>query len=170
MCNTHYILFDNRTGIQFRSHIMTGCTDNLHTSLKCGMIRLCSHKCRKERVVDINNLIRINHLFGDHLHITCQYDKGNVMFGKQFHFFTFLFFFCLFGDRKQVERNTETFSHMLQIRMVTYNKRYFYIPFACRITSQHIKKTVGHFRDKYSHTRFHIREIKTEIHFILLPI
>jgi len=36
--------------------------------------------------------------------------------------------------------------------------------------SQHIEQAMRHFRNEYSHTRFHIREIKTEIHFILLPI
>ena len=78
-------------------------------------------------------LIISNHLFGDHLHIACQYNKCNLMFGKQFHLFALLFFFRLLGDREQIERNSETFCHVLQIRMITYNKRYLYIPLSCRI-------------------------------------
>ena len=40
------------------------------------------------------------------------------MFGKQFHLFALLFFFRLLGDREQIERNSETFCHVLQIRMI----------------------------------------------------
>ena len=123
-------------------------------------------------MMDIDNLIwiRIDHLFGNHLHITCQHDECNFMFGKQFHFFAFLFFFGLLGDGEQIERNTETLCHVLQVRMVAYNKRYLHVPLSCRVASQHIEQAMRHFRNEYSHTRFHIREIKTEIHFILLPI
>ena len=122
--------------------------------------------------MNIDNLIRIsiNHLFGDHLHIACQYNKCNLMFGKQFHLFALLFFFRLLGDREQIERNSETFCYVLQIRMITYNKRYLYIPLSCRIPGQHIEKTVRQLGYENSHTWFYIREIKTKIHFIFLPV
>ena len=144
MSNAHYVLFNNRSCIQFSRYIVTGCTDNLHTSLECRMIRLRSYKRRKERVMYINNLIRIsiNHLLGNYLHIARQYNKCNIMLGKQFHLLTLLFFFRLLCDRKQIERNSEPLCYMLQIRMVTYNKRYFYIPFSGCISCQYIEKTV----------------------------
>ena len=80
--------------------------------------------------------------FGNYLHIARQYNKCNIMLGKQFHLLTLLFFFRLLCDRKQIERNSEPLCYMLQIRMVTYNKRYFYIPFSGCISCQYIEKTM----------------------------
>ena len=37
------------------------------------------------------------------------------------------------AKEQQIERNSETFCYVLQIRMITYNKRYLYIPLSCRI-------------------------------------
>ena len=172
MSDTHYILFDNRTCIQLCRYVMACCTNNLHTSLEGGVIWFRTDERRKERMMNIDYLIRIsiNHLFGNHLHIACQYDKCNFMFGKQFHLFALLFFFRLLGDREQIERNSETFCYVLQIRMITYNKRYLYIPLSCRIPGQHIEKTVRQLGYENSHTWFYIREIKTKIHFIFLPV
>ena len=92
------------------------------------------------------------------------------MLGKQFHLLTLLFFFRLLCDRKQIERNSEPLCYMLQIRMVTYNKRYFYIPFSGCISCQYIEKTMWQLGNENSHTWFYIREIKAKIHFIFLPV
>lgn len=59
MSDTNHILFNDRSCIQFCCYIMTGSTNDLHTTLKCCMIRFCSHKCRKERVMNIDNPIGI---------------------------------------------------------------------------------------------------------------
>ena len=172
MSDTHYILFDNRTCIQLCRYVMACCTNNLHTSLEGGVIWFRTDERRKERMMNIDYFIRIsiNHLFGNHLHIACQYDKCNFMFGKQFHFLTLLFFFCLFSNREQIERDTETFGYMLQIGVVAYYKRYLHIPLSGCIASQHIKKTMRQLRNENCHTRFYIRKIKAEIHFVLLAV
>ena len=57
MSDTHHVLFDNRTCVQFGRYIMTGCTDNLHPSLESGMVRLRTYERRKERVVNIDYLL-----------------------------------------------------------------------------------------------------------------
>ena len=60
MCNAYNILLDNRSCIQFRSHIMTGGTNNLHATLKSCMIRFGTHKRRQKGMMYINNAIRIS--------------------------------------------------------------------------------------------------------------
>ena len=114
--------------------------------------------------------ICFNHLFGNHLHIACQYNEIDVMFFQQLHFCFFLFHFVLFSNREEIERYTETFCHMLKVGMVTYNQRNFHIPFSGRVACQHIEQAMGQFGNKYGHFGFYIREIKTEFHFIFLGI
>lgn len=62
------------------------------------------------------------------------------MFCQQFHFFFLLFFFSLLCNREQIERYSETFSNMLQVGMVAYNKRNLDIPLSCRIACQQIEQ------------------------------
>ena len=66
MGNADNILFDNRSGIQFGRYIMAGGANDLNTPFKSGMIRFRTNKCRQERMMDIDNTIRIgfDHLFG----------------------------------------------------------------------------------------------------------
>ena len=49
MSNAHYILFNNRSGIQLCRYIMTSCTNNFHPSLESCVIRLRPYKRRKEK-------------------------------------------------------------------------------------------------------------------------
>ena len=158
MRDAHHILFDNWPGIQFRSNIVTGSANNLYATLKCRMIGFRTYKCRKERVVYIDNTVGISiyHLLGNNLHITRQHYEVHFMLGKQFHFFLFLFLLCLLSNRKKMERYAKTLRYMLQVGMITYYKRYFYIPLPCRIARQQIKEAMRHFRHKDSHTRFGI--------------
>ena len=84
MCDAYNILLDDGASVQLRSHIMTGCTYNLHTTFKSRMIRLGTHKCRQERMMNIDNTIRIcvNHLLRNHLHVACQYNECYTMLGQ----------------------------------------------------------------------------------------
>ena len=94
--------------------------------------------------MNINNLIRVrtDHLFGNHLHITGQHDKGDIILRQQLHFLAFLFFLCFFGNGKEVKRNAKTLGYVLQIGMIADDQRNLHIPLARRIPCQHIKKAV----------------------------
>ena len=172
MSDTHHILLDDRPCIQFRSNVVAGSSYNLHTTLECCMVGLRPYKCRKERVMNIDDAVGISvyHFLGNDLHITCQYNEVHLVLGKQFHFFLFLLFFCLLSNRKQMKRYAEAFCYMLQIWMIAYYKRYLHIPFTCRIARQQIEQTVRHLRHENSHTRFDIRKIKAKTHSVLLRI
>ena len=46
--DSHHILLDNRSSIQFGSHLVTCGTDDLHSALPCLMIGLCTDEGRQE--------------------------------------------------------------------------------------------------------------------------
>ena len=103
---------------------MAGRTNDFYSSFKRCMIRFCTNERREERVVYVDDAVGLcfNHLFGNHLHIACQYNEIDVMFFQQLHFCFFLFHFVLFSNREEIERYTETFCHMLKVGMVIYNQ------------------------------------------------
>ena len=97
-----------------------------YSSFKRCMIRFCTNERREERVVYVDDTVGVcfNHLFGNHLHIACQYNEIDVMLFQQLHS-AFPVPFVLFGNREEIEWYTEAFCYMLQIGMVTYNQRKF---------------------------------------------
>ena len=125
--------------------------NDFHSSFKSCMIRLGPNECRKERVVYVDDAVGIcfNHLFGDHLHIACQHNEVDVVFGQQLHFSLFLFHLVFFGNGEEIERNAEAFCHMLQVGMVAYNQWYFHIPFSGGVACQHVEQAMGQLGHKY---------------------
>ena len=76
------ILFDDGAGIEVCRDIVARGTDDLHAPLVGLMIGLRPDEGRQERVVDINNVVRIfgYHLVADNLHVSGQYNERNVLF------------------------------------------------------------------------------------------
>ena len=82
-----HILVDNRTGIEFCRNIMACRSDYFHAALPCLMIRFRANESRKERVMDINNVVGIfgNHLIGNDLHIPRKHYKRDVVLFQKLH-------------------------------------------------------------------------------------
>ena len=122
MRNACYILLNDRTCIQFGRYIVAGGTDNLHTTLVCLMIRLCTDECRQERVVDVDDVVRIlsNHLVADNLHVSGQHDERDILFLQQLHLSCLYFGLVrvVFLDAPHVVRNTKLIGYIAQILMV----------------------------------------------------
>ena len=81
--NAHDVLFDDRAGVEFRSHIVAGRADNLDPAVKGLVIGLGPHECRQEGVVDIDNPlgISLDKVFAD--------DTGHVDHFKNFDKFRY---------------------------------------------------------------------------------
>ena len=69
--DSRYILLDDRACIKIGRHVVAGSSDDLHTALVSLMIGLGTDKGGQERVVDVDDVMRIlgNHLVGDNLHV-----------------------------------------------------------------------------------------------------
>src|SRR5690606_23802830 len=82
MGNPAYVLFNDRAGIKFLRHIMTGGPDNLYAPSERSMIGLGPRKRGQERMVDVYDLvgIPINYFGGDYLHVPGQDDKVYLVF------------------------------------------------------------------------------------------
>ena len=82
MSDACYVLLDNRAGIQFGRHVMARGTNNLHATLPRLMIGLGTHEGRQERMVDVDNMMRIGgyHLIADNLHVASQHNEGDAFF------------------------------------------------------------------------------------------
>src|SRR6476659_4200239 len=59
MRDADYILLDDWPVIEDLGHIVAGRADQLHTALERLMVRPCPDERWKERVVDVDNLLRI---------------------------------------------------------------------------------------------------------------
>ena len=83
VCDACHILLDNRTCVKLGSHIVRRCTDNLHTSLKGLVVWLCTYECWQERVMDVDDFVRIfvDHVLADDLHISGKNDEVDVVLG-----------------------------------------------------------------------------------------
>ena len=81
VCNTHHILLYDGTGIQLCGNIVAGSSNNLHSRFKRSMLGLRSHKCRKERVMNVDYPIGISvyHLLGNDLHVARQHYESYLM-------------------------------------------------------------------------------------------
>src|ERR1700686_2745199 len=66
------VLFDDRAVVQDFGNVVAGCPDQLYAALKGLMIRACAHKCRQERVVNVDDALRIavDEVVGENLHVT----------------------------------------------------------------------------------------------------
>ena len=174
MSDSHHILLDNRSGIQFGSHIMTCGTDDLHTSFPCLMIGLGTDECRKERMMYINNVVGItgNHIVGDNLHVSCQYDECDFLLLQQFHLL--LLHFSLVGvvffDRPHVIWNVKLLSHVSQVLVIADDAWYIYIKFPSLVSCEKVVETVAHLAHEDSHARLDIIKIKIGCHIVSLGI
>lgn len=80
MCDANDVLFDDGAGIEFGSDVVTCRTDNFDAAGEGLMIRFCADEGRQERMVDVDNIVRIfrNHIIADNLHIAGEDDERDA--------------------------------------------------------------------------------------------
>ena len=80
MCDANDVLFDDGAGIEFGSDVVTCRTDNFDAAGEGLMIRFCADEGRQERMVVVDNIVRIfrNHIIADNLHIAGEDDERDA--------------------------------------------------------------------------------------------
>ena len=123
---------------------MAGSTYYLYTTVKCGLIRLGTHKRRQERVMYVDYLVWIsrNHTVTDNLHVTRQNNEINIVLLEQIKHSTLLLLLVFLGYGIYIIRYSEHIGHMLHIGMVAHNQRNLHVPLACAVTCQQVEQAV----------------------------
>src|SRR5581483_8649461 len=75
------ILFNDGPVIENFGDIVARGADQLHATLKCLVVRTGAHECREERMMDVNDPLRIavNELIGENLHVPGQDHKVRLI-------------------------------------------------------------------------------------------
>ena len=94
------ILCNDRALIQIGSHVMARCPDKLDSALVCLVIGARPGKGGKERVVDVDDLLRVlvDERVTKYLHVTGQHEGVDCVTAEQFQFCGFLFSFVVRGN------------------------------------------------------------------------
>lgn len=71
------LLIDNRSLVEIRGDVVTGCTDKLHAAFEGSLVRICPDERREEGVVNIHHLARPSRaeLWRNNLHIARKHHK-----------------------------------------------------------------------------------------------
>ena len=174
MGNAGNILLDDWTGIQLGCNIVAGGTDNLHAALVSLMIGLGTDKGRQERVVDVNDMMRIlgYHLVADNLHVAGQHDKRDILFLQQLHLglLYLLLVAVVFLNAPHVVRYAKLLGYVAQILVVGYDTRNVAVKLASLPTCQQVVQAVTHLTNEDSHTWTLIAEVQAEFHLVTLRI
>ena len=81
MRDAHYVLLNNRPIIKHLSYVVAGRTDQLNPARKRLMVWFAAHKSRQERVVNVNDAVRIvaYEIIGQNLHVAGEHKKIRVL-------------------------------------------------------------------------------------------
>src|SRR6266487_627645 len=121
------ILSNDWPFVQVLGNIMSGCSDDLDTTLEGLVIRIRSNKRREKAVMDIDNLVRISvHKTRlQYLHIAGEHEE--IYFApEEIEHMHLIFLAMLFPDRKVVVRNMIALCNRLQVRMIAENAGNFH--------------------------------------------
>jgi len=138
------------------------------------MIGACPNERGEERVVDVDDMMRISldHLIADDLHVSCQDDKGDLLFPEKFHFglFYFLLVGMVFLYGPHIVRDLELVGDISQVLMVADDAGNVDIPFPRLVPGQEIVKAMAHLAHENGHARTLITEIKVASHLVSLCV
>ena len=171
---THHILLYDWSSVEVGSHIVARSTYNLHATLVCLMVRPSTDECWKERVVDVNDVVRIlpDHVVAYYLHVARKHDERHLLLLQQFHLC--LLHLCLvrvvFLYAPYVERNVELLRHIAQVFVVAHDARNLHFPLASLVTSQQVIQAVAHLAHEDCHSRLHVVEVEVERHLVSLRV
>ena len=169
-----HVLLNDRPCVQFGSDVVTRGSDNLHTALPCLVIGFGTDEGWQERVVYINNMVRIggNHLVADNLHVAGQDDERHPLLAQQLHLC--LFHLLLIGvvllDAPHVVGYAELLGHIAQVLMVGDDAGNVHIILSGLPPCQQVVETVAHLRDEDGHAGPTVAEVEAELHLVSLSV
>lgn len=172
--DAYYILLNDWTSIELCCDIVACGSDDLHTTLVCLMIWLGTYERRKERVMDIDDVVRIvlNHLVANDLHVASKDDECHLLLAKKFHLRCL--YLSLVGmillDAPYIVWDIELLADIAKVLMVADNARYVNIELACLIACKEVVKAMGHLAHEECHARLDIAEVKIGCHVVALAV
>ena len=85
MRDAHQVLLDNRTIVENFRDVVAGGANQLHSPLKSLVVRFGADKGRQERMVDVDDALRIltDKLGRENLHVARQHDEIRRMLPEQ---------------------------------------------------------------------------------------
>src|SRR4051812_15445917 len=100
MRHPHHILFNDGPIIEYFSDVVAGGADQLYPTLKSLMVRPRTHESGQERVVNIDNPLRITvyKIVGQDLHIARQHHEIRIVLGNEGMNAALGFAFVVFAD------------------------------------------------------------------------
>src|SRR5437879_1131183 len=125
MGNTRDILLDDGPIVEHFGDVMAGCADQLYSTLKSLMIGFASDKCGQERVMNVNDAVRIfaHELRRKNLHVACENDEVHRLPLEQCENLALSSLFCVLLYRNQIKGNAIELRNRLAIRMIRNNAR-----------------------------------------------
>ena len=138
------------------------------------MIGLRAHKGRQERVVDVDDVVRVlcYHLVGDDLHIACQHNERDVFFSQQFQLCLFHLGFVgvVFLDAPHIVGNAELLCHIAQVFVVGHDAGHLAGKLAGLPPCQQVVQAMAHLRHEDGHPGALVAVIERELHLVALGI
>ena len=172
--DAYHVLFDDGACIQFGGHVVTGGTDNLHSSLVCLMIWLGADEGWQEGVVDIDDAVweRLDHVLGDYLHVARQDDEVDILLLHELHLclFHFLLVRPVLLDGPHVIRYVKLLCHVAQVFVVADDAGDVALQFACLVSCKEVVEAVAHLADEECHAWALVTEVEFELHIIALAV
>ncbi len=85
MIDAQHVLLDDRPGVEFGGHVMTGRADDFHAAIVGRVIGPGSGEGRQKRMMDVDDAVRElrDKLTGEDLHIACQHDEIDLEIAHQ---------------------------------------------------------------------------------------
>src|SRR5207244_10559672 len=83
--DAHDILLNDGTVIEDFGDVMAGGADELYASLKCLVVRLGAYEGRQERVVDVDDAVRVpvDEFLGKDLHVASEHDQVRTVLSEE---------------------------------------------------------------------------------------
>src|ERR1700678_1974737 len=151
MVNADDILLDDGSVIEHASNVVGGGSDNLDAPLKRLVVGLGPDKCRQERVVNIDEVLRadaLNELMREHLHVTRQHDQGALMLAHQSDLFLLCLTLVFFADRYDEIRHSVEVGDPLVVGVVGNYQRNIAMQFATLLTVEQVLQAMVVLRDE----------------------
>ena len=174
MGNACHVLLNDGTGIQLSRHVMARGSDNLHATLPGLMIGFGTHEGGQERVVDIDDMVRIGgyHVVRDNLHIAGQDDERDILLLQQFHLGLYHLGLVrvVLLDAPYVVGDAELVGYIAQVFVVGDDTRNLTGKLTSLPAGQQVVETVAHLRDEDSHAWLLVAVVQAELHLIALGV
>ncbi len=151
--NPGYILLDDRSLIECRGHIVTGCSNQLDAARKGGVVWLGSGKGGQKGVMHVDNSlgIRLHKFRRQHLHIAGQNYRVNLVRGQQFQLLLFYIFLRCRSHRPIVKWDTVKLRQRPCVLMIADDQRQVAVELFGFVAMEQVCQAMQIMRTKNSH-------------------